>query len=393
MPYIDGLRGLSAAYVVLFHIEEFATSRFTGALPWWWGASRILSFGDCAVAVFIVVSGYCLMLPVVADERLQLRGGRRRFAQRRLRRLGPGYVAALVASAALILAVPSMRHRSGTWWDHSLPAFSLGTIGAHLLLIHNWRREWRFGIDTPMWTVALEVQIYVVFVFALLPLWRRMSGHRPNIAVVGACLLVTAGLSIAGLAWVQPWMLVLVAVGMWAAEASNRSVGWMNGRLDLVVLGAVAVVATMLAIEQKFVHNFTLLESGREVAVGVATALLLVALRRATPTDGRIVGRIGDALSVAPCTWLGDISYSLYLVHYPILGALAMTWIYGGGHGIVENLALFVVVGGALSLLVATGFHRLFERPYLARRATRGAAAGRVSPLRPRAASTPGSPS
>src|SRR3954449_12891497 len=75
MPYIDGLRGLSAAYVVLFHIEEFATSRFAGALPWWWGASRILSFGDCAVGVFIVVSGYCLMLPVVADGRLQLRGG------------------------------------------------------------------------------------------------------------------------------------------------------------------------------------------------------------------------------------------------------------------------------------------------------------------------------
>ena len=75
-----------------------------------------------------------------------------------------------------------------------------------------------------------------------------------------------------------------------------------------------------------------------------------------------LLGRIGDACLIAPCTWLGDISYSLYLVHYPILGALAMTWIYGGGHGIVENLALFVVVGGALSLLVASGFHRLFER-------------------------------
>jgi peptidoglycan/LPS O-acetylase OafA/YrhL len=266
-----------------------------------------------------------------------------------------------------------MRHPSGTWWDHSLPAFSFGTIGAHLLLIHNWRREWRFGIDTPMWTVALEVQIYVVFICVLLPLWRRMSGNRPSIAVVGACLVVTAGLAIVGMAWVQPWMLVLFAVGMCAAEAANRTVGWMNGRLDLVVLGAFAVVALMFAVEQKFVHNFNLLECGREVAVGVATALLLVALRRATPTDGRIVLRIGDALSMAPCTWLGDISYSLYLVHYPILGALAVTWIYGGGHGIAENFVMFVVVGGALSLLVATGFHRLFERPYLARRATRSA--------------------
>ena len=330
--------------------------------------SKIFSFGDCGVAVFIVVSGYCLMLPVVADDGLRLRGGRRQFAERRLRRLGPGYLAALVGSAVLILVIPSMRHRSGTWWDNSLPAFSFGTITAHVLLIYNWSRSWRFGIDTPMWTVALEVQIYAVFVFALLPLWRRMIGHRPQVVVLAGCALVTGVLAIVGLAWVQPWMLLLFAVGMCAAEASQRQSGWMHGHIDLIVLTLFAAVAATFVVEQDVIHNFNLLEFGREVMVGIATAVLLLGLCQATPTDGRITRKIGAAVSIRPFTWLGEISYSLYLVHYPIIGALAVTWIYGGRHGIPENFALFVVVGGALCLAAAAGFHWLFERRYLSRR-------------------------
>jgi len=93
-----------------------------------------------------------------------------------IRRLGPGYAAALLGSLALILLVPSMRHLSGDSWDVSLPALSVGAIVTHLLLVDNWRLGWRYTIDTPMWTVALEVQIYVIFVVALL-----RSGGAPSV--------------------------------------------------------------------------------------------------------------------------------------------------------------------------------------------------------------------
>ena len=87
--------------------------------------------------------------------------------------------------------------------------------------------------------------------------------------------------------------------------------------------------------------------------------------------SGILIGvtlRIGAALSIRPIAWLGEISYSLYLIHFPIVGAVSFGWIWGAGHGIPENFALIVVIGGSLSLAAATGFHWLFERRYLSRR-------------------------
>jgi peptidoglycan/LPS O-acetylase OafA/YrhL len=367
LRYIDGMRGASASYVVLFHMWQFASSRFTGAPPRWWRLFDVLQYGDCGVAVFIVVSGYCLMLPVAASDGLQLRGGRLRFAERRIRRLGPGYIAALVGTLALVMLVPSMHHHSGSSWDVSLP-LSFGTIASHLLLIDNWRLGWRYAIDTPMWTVALEVQIYVVFVLVLLPLWRRAVRHRPSVVVVAACAVVTVVLMLTGLAWVQPWMLLLFALGMCAAEASQRRAGLLSRRIDLVVVPLVVLVPIVLELDRSHFWDFNGVLFVREVFVGLVFAVLLLALTRATPEDGRITAWIGRVFSVRPLTWLGEISYSLYLVHFPIVGAIALTLVYGRGLDEPANFALIVVAGGAASLLVAVGFHRLFERGYLVRR-------------------------
>ena len=368
LPYVDGLRGASAIYVVLFHMYQFASARFVGAPPKWWKAFTIFNYGDCGVAVFIVLSGYCLMLPVALSDGLQLKGGRRQFALRRLRRLGPGYVAALFGSSVLILLIPPLRHHSGTLWDATLPAFSVGTILAHVLLIYNWSRTWRYEIDTPMWTVALEVQIYAVFVLALLPLWRRTVGRRPHLVILGASAFVTGILMAVGLTWAQPQMLVLFAFGMCAAHMGQLPSRRMRGRVDIIVIAAAASVPLMLATERRFVRDYDFVVLWRELVVGIAVAVLLLALRRATPADGRITGWVGSVFSTRPLTWLGEISYSLYLVHFPIIGAIAFTRVYGRRLGAPENFALIVLVGGALSVAVAVAFHWLFERRYLSRR-------------------------
>lgn len=368
LPYIDGIRGASACYVVLFHMYQFAGARFAGSPPGWWRLFKVLSYGDCGVAVFIVLSGYCLMLPVAANSDLQVQGGLRRFAIRRLRRLGPGYAAALVGSSIVIASIPVLHRHSATLWDASLPAFSTGTIVAHLLLVQNWSRTWRYEIDTPMWSVALEAQIYAVFVLGLLPLWRRRIGRRPGLAVLAACSVVTVALMAAGLSWAQPWMLLLFALGMCAAEASQRSIAWIRGRVDVVVVLSVAAVVATLAVERRVLHSYDSVVFVREVVVGVAAALLLLALQHADADDARLTQLIGTVCSTRPLRWLGEISYSLYLVHFPITGAIALTWVYGARFGVPENFAVILLVAGSLSIVAATGFHRLFERPYVARR-------------------------
>ena len=135
----------------------------------------MFKFGAFAVAVFLVVSGFCLMLPVVRRPEPRLDGGLKPSAQRRATRILPPYFAALGFSTVLILALSQLRRVSGTPWDITLPHFTVAKVTSHLFLVHNWFGDLRWAFDPPLWTVALEFQIYFVFALALLPCWRRFG--------------------------------------------------------------------------------------------------------------------------------------------------------------------------------------------------------------------------
>jgi peptidoglycan/LPS O-acetylase OafA/YrhL len=106
--FLDGLRGLAALYVVLFHIRAqfdpgaplhpFATRSGEMATVW-------LAHGHLAVDVFIVLSGFCLMMPVAASPDKHLKGGVAGYLKRRARRiLPPCYAALALAFLPLIAA-------------------------------------------------------------------------------------------------------------------------------------------------------------------------------------------------------------------------------------------------------------------------------------------------
>ena len=119
--------------------------------------STVLGYGHLAVDVFIVLSGYCLMLPVAASADLKLRGGLIGYIKRRAWRIVPPYYAALCV--ALIIALTNGAYHM----------FSPGDVAAHLLLIHNLNPDWLYSINAPMWSIAVEWQIYFVFGASLLP--------------------------------------------------------------------------------------------------------------------------------------------------------------------------------------------------------------------------------
>ena len=88
-----------------------------------------LMFGRSAVTVFIVLSGYCLMLPVVQSPRRELRSTFQQFITRRAWRILPPYYGALAVSIVLILMVPSLDDPSIGEWHKSFPAISAGSGG------------------------------------------------------------------------------------------------------------------------------------------------------------------------------------------------------------------------------------------------------------------------
>ena len=94
LHYLDGLRGLAALYVTLHHayLQVFPNPEQVLPVALAWG-THWLEYGSFSVAIFIVLSGYCLMLPVAKSG--VLTGGAWHYIQRRARRIIPPYYAAI----------------------------------------------------------------------------------------------------------------------------------------------------------------------------------------------------------------------------------------------------------------------------------------------------------
>ena len=360
-PWLDGMRGLAALYVLLHHAaNEVKPADLPIPLV---DATAWLRYGHSAVAVFIVLSGFSLMLPVVRDG--AIRGGFRGYLARRSRRILPPYYAALALGLLLIAASPTLwcPNANGPW-DLALPAFEAGTIAAHLLMIHDFDRSWLFKIDPPMWSVAVEWQIYFLFP-ALVFAWRRL-GHSGSLVLALSATYAAMSLMGAPLArQACPWYAALFAFGMMAASATAGRVAAGHRRS-----WASWLVASALTFDLGF--SSSLIRA--DMLMGLITAGALAALARSDPGGER---RAARSLGSRPCVALGSISYSLYLIHFPLL-SLVGNLMLARGVGASARLAVLLFVAAPLIVVISRAFHLAFERPFLAgpRRETKSPGAG-----------------
>jgi peptidoglycan/LPS O-acetylase OafA/YrhL len=372
--FLDGLRGLAALYVTVHH----AMLVVFGELPQYsldqhrWAAWLVK--GHYAVAVFIVLSGFCLMLPVAKARGGELRGGLRGYVKRRARRILPAYYAAFVVSLLMIAFIPAMARAEGVFWNMSLPAFEPGAVISHLTLTHNLNPAWVYKVNSPLWSVATEWQIYFLLPLVLLPVWRRWGAA----AMAGAGVAIGVGIHLARgvlpvtLTQACPWYIGLFAMG---AAAATLGRGGPAARLvrrlalpgSLGLFGLIVAAMAVTGWDSQKLMPF-------DLAVGAATALLLAALA-ALPAEAGAVGGVGRAIRAGlesrPLRVLGSFSYSLYLMHVPLL-VLFYRLTPFGGWGWRAAVAAALGLGVPLAAAGSYGFYWLFERPFL----DRGRAAG-----------------
>ena len=373
LDFLDGLRGLSALYVVLHHaaleVPGGSLSRASDVLR------GLLRHGHFAVAVFIVLSGYCLMRPVALDPSGRVRGGWRRFFFRRARRILPPYYAALALCWLMIAVVPGMQRMEKARWDRALPAFEPGVVASHLFLVHNLDERWLFKIDPPMWSVATEWQIYLLFP-GLIVVWRRY-GIAAAVAAgftFGGLVATLAGwLDNPALAKLCPWYAGLFAMGMAAAVDRRRRQPDGPPARGVALAFVLAVAAILFAgLAARAGADATVMLA--DVVVGLAAKGLVVCCARkadrgdATPRRG-VLRLLESRAAVA----LGSFSYSLYLIHFPLLAAMGRA-LRTRGWGAESRFSAMILVATPLSALAAYLFHMVFERPLV-----RAAAGGPTS--------------
>ncbi len=336
-PGLDGIRGLAVAAVVLFHTG-------LGVLPG----------GYLGVSLFFTLSGVVIGTVIIHELRAHRRFSLRRFWSRRARRLLPAawLVIAFIAVARLV----SARFQATSASD--VAASWLNVANWHFLLEDTSYRDLFSGPSALLhfWSLAIEEQFYLaVGVVAVLVgvVSRRPAHFLGVIAAVGAvvsfALPFALGFSVDRVYYGTDTRAGELAVGLVLAAylaAPHRRQRLVDRSRGVAVVGLAALAVTVV--------GWVALEPGTGAlrwGLLPATAAASTALVIAALVPRGVVWRL---TTLWPLRRLGDISYGLYLVHWPVFILLepmvAPTW-------------LRALIGTVVSVLIAALSARLVERP------------------------------
>ena len=347
LPALDGLRGVAALVVVVFHVlilsDTFAEPEpgVRPDEPSWWFTHTPLALGWSgveAVLLFFVLSGFVLALPATVAP-VEWRAD---YPQRLVRLYLPVWASLLVA-AALAALVPRPPHPGlSYWYDEHVPVVGAGEAvrDGFLLLGAGW-------LNSPLWSLQWELWFSL-----LLPVYLVLARWQPRL-----------------------WPLKLL--GLLALVA----LGPAFGRSDLMYLATFGF-GVLLALERDRVaraaQRIRLSRTGWLVAAACTLLLTVETALLVAELDRGVVRALARALQVlGACSaivlalhweparrqlsrpavqWVGTRSFSLYLVHEPLVVSSAALW---PQLPVLVHLALVLPV----ALLVAHVFFHLVERP------------------------------
>lgn len=368
---IDVLRAVAALAVLLFHSQnawylgvggETATDERLRMSDTWIGlASSPLTLGFLGLNLFFVLSGLCIHAWYLA---LIERGGRfsyPAYLKRRFWRIYPAYAAAIAfALACLALAEWIRLERYGATEVSPWAVRWLEQTLRYLTFTHTLSIETFGGYNAPLYTMAMEVHFYLAYPVVL---WgfRRLGAWRTlMLSCFMAMSFAATALASGDPVWKRlvldsllvrwpEWIMGCVLAELWFAARRGEPPRF-TGAVTLAAAATCFVCA--LAIQ---------------VATGVSPDLLWSAsLALMIPTY-----LLRRPAAIAP--WesalakVGLFSYSIYLLHYPILRIAALLLPPQR-----DTLAVNALAFGLLALAMvalARGFFLLFEAPFLARRA------------------------
>ena len=365
---LDGLRGVAALVVVVQHTllsytpiaAVFFGEREVGpGSPYWWltyTPLHLLWIGEEAVLVFFVLSGLVLALPAT---RRPMRW--RSYYPKRLLRLYLPVWAALVVAVVLAAVVPRSAAAGQSSWLNSRADLALSEAWGDALLVLGAGL-----LNSPLWSLRWEV-IFSVLLPVYLLVAHRSRSWLP-IKLVALLTLIAVGtllesqalrfLPMFGFGVLMAYHLDLLASLRDRIENHRqaRLVWWVAG---LVALLLITARWTALGLP---VDGF--LVSAAASGASFVGAVLVVYLAMYWP------GARG-ALESRPVLYVGVRSFSLYLIHEPVV--VSTRFLVPGGVPAWASFLLCVV----LSLGVAAVFYRLVEAPshVLAQRAGRAGAA------------------
>lgn len=368
-PDIDGLRAVAVVSVVLFHA---GLTQFGG--------------GYVGVDVFFVISGFLITGIVLRDltgDRFSLQD----FYVRRVLRILP--VLAVVVAASLVVGFFLLAPDQYADLGEAIRASASISVNHYFENLQNDYWAQNAVAENPLlhfWSLAVEEQFYIIMPITMLIVFRlaMFSGSKESKRAATAILFflaIAAGASLVTSQWMvgtdpaasfyflvsRAWQLLiggLFAVWIYlggAAPAASRRDRWLRELAALLGIAFIAAAVFLFSKQTPFPGFAALLPS-------IGALLLIYAATNCSPGKTPVISRF---LSIRPLVFIGLISYSLYLWHWPVMVFLRSLGWYAWGMPEVP-LALQLLLIAVLSAVswryveqpFRHGFRR-FRRPAL----------------------------
>ncbi len=366
--FIDGLRGLAALSIVLFHLwwyEPTPTSAFSMVvhlpviqqlLRWYEpdpaaaisltnrGIEEVMLKIRGGVQVLLVISGFVIAYTLrntwMNPREVLL------FLGRRLVRLVPAYWTTL----GVVILVDMVSQQIGELPSPFEGGISLARISAHLTFLQDIFGHESFSAG--IWTLCIEMQFYLVAVLGWLIAQRafrrpQVNEPRPSARAIYSVFAPFAFISLfywRGMDSTES----LVIHFLWMFFLGMATWWTLDGTISLVAFGLIAGIATM---------ELVLFEKNQfENLVALSTALAILVAGRQQKLD--------QWLNWPWLQYLGRISYSLYLIHFPVCHLLVSAGWKFFSHSPTLTQAMFILIGSLVaSLLAAHAMYQLVEFP------------------------------
>ncbi len=352
IPSLTPLRGIAAALVAVFHFQVYFI-RFVQQ-----DESMFIDKGYLMVDLFFLMSGFLIMHVYSASFSNSVTiPSLRKFIVARFARIYPLHIITL----ALMVAV---------FYVKKLPAIGFydpGAIISHVFLLHSFPLNKEVTWNIPSWSISAEWWSYMLFPFLCLLLFKK---RKMTISLV-ALLVIAIYIAVV-------FFLPRHDLYDQAADLKNdldvtsdygflRSVaGFMSGMLLYLLYGREAVKKIFSPGYVTLIVSILIIFSMHKDVQDLVFVPLFGMLILGTTCN---TGKLSALLNNKPLTYLGDISYSVYMLHFLLIQAIMMVMYHFGYHAHKKMELSFVKGLGACAgyfailLLLSAISYRFIEKP------------------------------
>jgi peptidoglycan/LPS O-acetylase OafA/YrhL len=368
---IDLARGLAALAVFLFHIADHLSACCVNL------ALLAKNGGSSGVAVFFVISGYCITSS--ADKASHHGSGQLSFLKKRFLRIYPPFWAALIVTLAapyLLEIISYMRTGNLAWPERDWNVYGINDwlqIASLTRVFYGTGQESLHilfrGVNPVYWTLAIEFQFYLVMFLSLLTkqYWKATLVLVTVLGLIAMYFPTLLPERRSGL-FLGYWPLFALGMALYFLLKNGVSLTRLPKHIGLAVAMSIVLALSLWVMQRTLQDRLgaSLSELFGDTWFGFA-GLSALALWAAAPLEAYLKKAAGSGNNIISLplklgVYLGAISYSLYLLHGRMFQVVEKTLKYL--HISNESwLGILIIIIG--TIIISAVFYHFFEKPFI----------------------------